>query len=243
MSRSRTLLSALIVPAAITLSATPASAAIIFNVDLGALNDSGVTGSGTFTLADDSSTLTVNLTATGLEPGQVHVGHIHGLFSEGATGTPVNSTVPGPQQDTDGDGFVELAEGSATYGPVLLEFGNVDPDGDGIVDYMQTFNLLDPATFAAGFDITDLLGPDLMSLDLREVVIHGMTVPPGPGAGTPGEVNGTNGYLTVLPVTSGEITRATAAVPEPGTWAMMLMGFGTVGFTMRRRKKALVQTA
>jgi hypothetical protein len=26
------------------------------------------------------------------------------------------------------------------------------------------------------------------------------------------------------------------AIPEPGTWAMMLMGFGAVGFAMRRRK-------
>lgn len=28
----------------------------------------------------------------------------------------------------------------------------------------------------------------------------------------------------------------TAAVPEPGTWAFMLFGFGAVGFAMRRRK-------
>jgi hypothetical protein len=93
----------------------------------------------------------------------------------------------------------------------------------------------DPATFNAGFGITDLLGSDLMSLDLREVVIHGLTVPPGPGAGTSGEVNGTNGYLTVLPVASGEIV---AAAPEPGTWAMMLIGFGAVGFAMRRRRQS-----
>jgi len=29
---------------------------------------------------------------------------------------------------------------------------------------------------------------------------------------------------------------ATGAVPEPATWAMMLMGFGAVGFAMRRRQ-------
>ena len=26
------------------------------------------------------------------------------------------------------------------------------------------------------------------------------------------------------------------AVPEPGTWAMMLIGFGAVGFALRRRR-------
>ena len=29
------------------------------------------------------------------------------------------------------------------------------------------------------------------------------------------------------------------AVPEPGTWAMMLLGFGAIGFSMRRRRKAV----
>ncbi|MEG8037972.1 FxDxF family PEP-CTERM protein [Sphingomonas sp. LR60] len=29
--------------------------------------------------------------------------------------------------------------------------------------------------------------------------------------------------------------RASAAVPEPGTWALMILGFGIVGYAMRRR--------
>ena len=28
-----------------------------------------------------------------------------------------------------------------------------------------------------------------------------------------------------------------AAVPEPGTWAMMLIGFGAMGVSMRRRRR------
>jgi PEP-CTERM motif len=38
---------------------------------------------------------------------------------------------------------------------------------------------------------------------------------------------------------------AVNAVPEPSTWAMMLLGFGAIGFAMRRRKspRALTQLA
>ena len=31
----------------------------------------------------------------------------------------------------------------------------------------------------------------------------------------------------------------TVAVPEPATWAMLLIGFGMVGFAARRRNRAL----
>jgi hypothetical protein len=35
-----------------------------------------------------------------------------------------------------------------------------------------------------------------------------------------------------------------APVPEPGTWAMMLLGFGAMGLVIRRRRRpALVQIA
>lgn len=33
------------------------------------------------------------------------------------------------------------------------------------------------------------------------------------------------------------------AVPEPGTWAMMLMGFGAVGFALRRRRRPVLAQA
>ena len=33
------------------------------------------------------------------------------------------------------------------------------------------------------------------------------------------------------------------AVPEPATWAMMLLGFGAIGYSMRRRRVSLAQIA
>jgi hypothetical protein len=35
-------------------------------------------------------------------------------------------------------------------------------------------------------------------------------------------------------------TAQTASVPEPATWAMMLLGFGAIGFAMRRNRKPLL---
>ena len=52
-------------------------------------------------------------------------------------------------------------------------------------------------------------------------------------------INGTRGRTATF---AGTISFA--AVPEPGTWAMMLLGFGAVGFAMRRRRRpALMQLA
>lgn len=222
--------------AAVALTTSPAAAAEIYSTNFTALNGSGVRGGATFTVNDARTQVTIRINATGLEPGGVHLGHIHGLFSPG--GVPLDSVTPPPSADTDGDGFIELAEGVPFYGPIIIDFGNVDPDGDGVVSFNQTFDLTLASTFAGGFDREDLLGADLTSLDLREVVLHGLTVP-AVGAGTPGEVDGVAGYKVLLPVASGEIVNGFAAVPEPGTWAMMIGGLGAVGAALRRRRFAV----
>lgn len=38
----------------------------------------------------------------------------------------------------------------------------------------------------------------------------------------------------------GNLTFTPRAVPEPATWAMMLLGFGAIGMTMRRKRKATI---
>jgi hypothetical protein len=161
-----------------------------YRATLQPLNNSGASGSAMLRLSADGKTLTVQIMASGLEKGGAHISHIHGLSSGGVA---TDSTCPTMANDTDGDGFVELAEGAAVYGPILVDFMNVDPDMDGKVNFKKTFTLT----------------PDQMATPLtkRHIVIHGLTVPAGPGEGTTGEVNGTNGYLDVLPVLCGEISQ------------------------------------
>ncbi len=44
----------------------------------------------------------------------------------------------------------------------------------------------------------------------------------------------------ILGTYTGSFNFATAAVPEPSTWAMMLLGFGATGLMMRRRNRRTV---
>jgi hypothetical protein len=168
----------------------------IGRVDLKPLNNSGATGQAELRLSSDGQTLTVIIQARGLEPGNIHVSHIHGLSSGGQ---PADSHCPTQAQDTDGDGFVELAEGQTTYGPILIDFMNIDPDKDGQVNFKTTIHL-------TGSEMA-------LPLQLREIVVHGKTVG-AVGAGTPGEVDGTAGFKTVLPVLCGDI-RVTGSEAGP----------------------------
>jgi len=205
---------------------------------LGKLNGSGVIGDATVFI--DGTDLTVNLHATGLEPNQPHPIHIHGFGADGIP-SPIPSALPTIAQDSDHDGFIELAEGLIKYGPIILNIASgstptgpdVNPVGqfptapNGIIDFHQTyhFNLSDPNQAK----IFNLLQP----LNLREFVIHGITVGAGIGLDTPGEVDGTPGYKAVLPVADGLIN----SVPEPTSIALFSTGLLGIGWLARRRQR------
>jgi len=211
-----------------------------FKADIGTLNGSGVTGTALFDLSDDKKTLTVTTNATGLEPNQDHVQHIHGLFS--ASGEVADSMTPTLAADADGDGFVELLEAAPNYGPILVPLATINtPDGNASVT--TTYDLTDPSIFginrATGNPFT---AADLMPLTFREVVVHGLTVAPGIGSGTANEVDGTGGYLAVLPVAAGEIVAINdeaATVPEPDAIATLAL-LGVIGGAsiLRRQRSA-----
>jgi hypothetical protein len=50
---------------------------------------------------------------------------------------------------------------------------------------------------------------------------------------------------TAFPVIAGDLTfqrQLAAAVPEPGTWAMFILGFGVLGYGLRRRNAQVTAT-
>lgn len=215
--------------AVVATAIAPGYACEILTATLRPLNDSGVSGTARLVLEPD--TLTVTIRATGLEPGRVHAQHIHGRFD--AQGRPFDSVAPTAADDTDRDGFIEVAEGAASYGPVIVPL-TAPPGGaaadfptapDGTITFEQTYDLRSNATFANTFRKADLL-----PLEFREIVLHGMTVGGIAGLGTPGEVNGVPGYKELLPVAFGEL----AVIPEPGTVVLIGLGGGILVLAGRR---------
>ena len=131
-----------------------------------------------------------------------------------------------------------------------ISLSSTGPPGNNTTQYRLTFDLTgyDPTTAF----INGLWGADNAATMFINGVDTGNTVP---GFSTLTAFSITSGFVTGLnfidffvtdfgPPTalrvdalSGQASPANGnPVPEPATWAMMLLGFGAVGFTMRRRR-------
>jgi hypothetical protein len=99
-------------------------------------------------------------------------------------------------------------------------------------------------TFTSG-TLTDLLTSTVYNLVVTDAGLGLRLGPPFTGAVSlaPGNyrlaVNGTD-TLQNGGSFAGTVTILTAAVPEPATWAMMLLGFGAIGLSMRKRRRPVL---
>jgi Cu/Zn superoxide dismutase len=167
---------ALLVVLAIPSLAT-ARSGTTFRAQLHEMNGSGVNG--TIWVTQSGNTLTVTLEATGLEPAQDHLRHIHGqgdgVSNAGASGVQM-SKCPTPAADANDNGLVEFEEGPSDYGGVAQDLGT----------FSTSTGAVSLTTTITGVELSDLL-----PLDRRAAVVHGLTV-----AGT---------YDLTLPVACGQL--------------------------------------
>jgi hypothetical protein len=148
-----------------------------------------------------------------------------GGFEEGAT---ITGSFVGADTDLDGqisafDGevtdFTAAFSGNSLIGPLAFTFADLfglvydlDGDiGDGLTLDMEGIRADDGATFYAA-------GPGPLA------ACDGITT-----CGLVGDGQNESGTI--------ELVFVTLPIPEPGTWAMMLLGFGAVGLSLRRRKR------
>jgi Ca2+-binding RTX toxin-like protein len=172
---------------------------------LTAVNGSGVAG--TVTASLDGARLEVRVQATGLEPNQTHAAHIHGATEQGV---PVDSRLATSTQDSDADGFIELAEACTVQGPPLIDLTLANgkfpvADDSGAVNFTSTIDLS---------ELPQQKLDQLFPLDLRTVELHGLTVDSPEGTLSPGEVDGSGGYKATLPVAGAELTGGGGAATD-----------------------------
>ncbi len=188
-----------------------AGAAQVFQATLDPINNSGVHGSATITLSGQM--LTVDLQASGLQPGQIHPQYIDTMAGGGA------DRMPTAADDVNHDGFIDQTEAMSAIGAPVLDL-SLDPSvtasgtpvadrlaifpvaaADGTVIYHEVFafNSGQPAATAAFTQLTSHLAAGA-------VVLDGMTVHP------PGLAGGAVGYLPQLPVAVG-LLHETAGPP------------------------------
>lgn len=222
--KPRWLISTLVV-ALLAMPALAFASTLNFQAPLTSLNGSGVTGMAYLTL--DGNMLTVQINATGLEPGQPHAQHIHGVVD--SSGNNLDSTTPTLAQDANNDGLLEVTEGAATYGPILVPLTPFPTAPDGTINFTQTYNLDSDIYFDSPALGRTATKDDLFPLSFREIVLHGMTAPIDiTNGGLDGQTFFAAGtYVGTLPVASGEIMVVTA-VPEPSSIYDMLAGLGIV---------------
>ena len=136
-------------------------------------------------------------------------------------------------------GSVPNYAGQITFNGLLGEtFTYTYIEGDNIRDHATTFfNTSAPNVFATDdfgsgdrLDVQKIILPGTFAGDSITSIVFSYVVGPGFGDTSPGDGEAFLAAVTTAP--------AVAAVPEPSTWAMMLIGFAALGYMTLRRKLA-----
>jgi hypothetical protein len=159
-------------------------------------------------LIEDDDMLKVKIEATGTPPNMMHWSHFHG-FTDNKKGR-----VPTKDDDTNGDGIIDLPELYAVAGQTMVPFDDAPQDMHIPHDNYPHADEDGNWNYEFEVPITELkknfkekFGSDDLQLDKRTVLIHGVPE----SVNLPGTVEGTvkeYGPHTTLPIGVGEIEKA-----------------------------------
>ncbi len=238
--------------------ASPASAVhegSVYEAQLWPLNDSGASGTVEITVSDDGETMTVGVSADGLNLDGPHAMHIHGIVD----GENVASSVcPTAADDADGDGIVDVLEGAPRYGGVQLSLtteGDTSPESALAIERFPAGTSIDYER--SGIPIPDALKPNLGKL---HVVVHGVDengngtldldqdvrsslTPDLPREGTAPAACGTLAAVATGPVQTGAGGLATDASTSNAAAGLAAAAIGAVALTATRRRRPAGQSA
>lgn len=131
-------------------------------------------------------------------------------------------------------------QGNGTF-TALFNFLN--PFSPAAAGGSATFNFdPDVITFSGGDisgagTVTTVNGPSGSSIQIdRFGLPQGMQTLTINGTLIPSNAPGGNSFARI----GGQLTLTGAVVPEPSTWALVILGFGTIGGALRRRNSALI---
>ena len=150
-----------------------------------------------------------------------------------------------------GDDSVQAGSSSVAAVPGVggFAFGTGPGTTGGAGSFTRTFTFLTPT----GFNLTNVVANNVASdtltnLDFSSVTLNGVAFTLTGGVIENATllnqalIQGGNNILTLSGVTGGDAAlsgnlsfSAVPAIPEPATWAFMLIGFGAVGYSMRKR--------
>lgn len=132
-----------------------------------------------------------------------------------------------------------LPRANVTYGTAAGSANGTTKDFDVFLNFVNPFTY-DPSMGNLLLDLTNFGGSNSSGTTLDGVDLLGdgtSSLFVSNGTGGTGATS-TFGYITQF--TTGSVA---GAVPEPATWLMMILGFGGIGFSMRRRSKVRTTVA